>query len=1487
MAKHSWFSRFTRRWGQAISHHSRSLRSRRRAARKLHGSFNLFEPLENRVLFSTAPTLEAISNVTVQHSSPLIVGLDGDDADGDNLTYSVQLSGAGATNLTAEILGANDGVSYNRSLVLDVTYKLGNTTYTGTMVFELFEDLVPEATARIIEMVEAGYYDDLTFHRVINDFVIQTGTYEYDSGYTAKSSSYTTFDDEFSDDLQHNATGLLSWAKQSYTINSTSYSIDDSASTNFFITDYNASNSDSVQALRNLDYNFSIFGKIVEGADVLQAITQVTVGTNNGLPNSPTSPVTITDARIETIEQNASLILKVGDGYTAGQEVTVTVTATDSNGDTTTETFTVTLDDDGLGNVTDDTAKTVYYNHDTSAWSSTGNIYNASPYFSQLDDIYVAYGTNNFTIAGTTTDADGMANVVLTEIYNSTEYVTEDDETATIAIFDSDYIAIPDPADYTTQEDYDDAMENYYLSWQRYVLTAEYDPTEFDLPDGLTYTSLASTSNKITSGTYNSTTGEFTFTIGITRTDATLVGVYQIFLVSYNVIESMKLFVGNQPTTYKTTSSYDTQVLTIVLRPPTPNAVTVSGLTNGYVTDNTPTVTVTGLTNGAALKILDENDNVVGQLASVTGTSAQVDVSALGEGSHTLRAVQIVNDAESEAASVTFTVDSVAPQAFSDVNFTPATSGVLYTYDVGHPQEDDSNITFSLNPANKPAGMTINSDTAEISWNTPTDTHYPSVTFDIIATDQAGNTTTQSVTIEVNSFVDLSGRVINDSTGQGVEGVLVFADINGNNILDETDIVDTTSATGSYSLQNVPAGTVILHQVMTDGFEQQTPGNTRLTMVQVISDGDAATVDNAATTVDGLTWAGALAMSSDGLFVYAASGIGSASTSDDGIAVFARNTNDGTLTFVQFLDGIAALDDPNSIVVTPDGRHVYVTCDNAGSDGIIIFSRDQDTGLLTHVGSIVDGGTDAAGNIVNNISGSVKVIVSDNDEFVYVASRFDDSISVFDRDRNTGNLTLIQELVDGTILNGAGQMTLSPNGDFLYVGLFEGLAVYAVNTSTGLLTHVQDVDDDSLLSDMREIAITPDGNYLYAASNVDNALNIFSRNTTTGEITLQSTIGTYDNPSGLTISPDGSKLYMTAISEDQLNIFEIQSDGSLVISQSLEEGDLDDLSQTLEGLDGPVTLLLDPDGHDVYVASRTSNAISVFSDRTRTWAGIPYVRQVTPTSNNHTDINFVNDEVTVDVDDVQYNTLNYDADKPTTQDNNAPTTWSQQRSTINDITITFTRDLLDVDKTAITLTRVFDVDGNATSEVVALDVNDIAFDGDTLIISNLDLVDGVYEIVISTDFNAAMNSEYSTYFHQLLGDLNGDRLFNAVDLASMVYWRQLAADTNNFGYVPGYLDVRDTSGLANSDGRVDNYDFAAFVAAYGSHIPLDAVPIPDIILSALPNATPVTSAQLAYTAPKTATLQLAWSDDEEEGSDITLLDQLDDPNLILQMIESE
>ncbi len=1434
----------------------------------------MIEPLEDRMLLS-APNLNVIDSVTVAAGSPMIVGIDGID-DGDFLSYNLSVTdqdgnAVSQNDIVVQMLGDSDddGVSENSLLILE--------TNKGTMVFELFDDLVPELTAYIKNVVNDGFYNGLTFHRVIEDLMAQAGSRYYDAdgvvinedqanedvvNYFTRSHDYDTVDDYFRYDLQHNAPGLLSMAKPPG---------DDSATTQFFITDAVGDGESSSPIIRQWDYNHSIFGKLLEGWDVFEQIMGATTGPDGDLEDAPVDPIIIQSASVEDSDHtNATFTVFISNQLAEGTQYNINITATDSENLTVDHTVTMTV------GVEDDSEETVLTENSSGQVTAyEPNYYNANPYLDNIDEIIVPWGQNEIDIIGSAIDIDGVKTFLFADGQTA-------DELVYLSVINSE-------------------VSGYVLAS---LIPSGSSLTDFDLPDGLSFV-LVDTLNgptriQVTGGTPS--TGNFTFLIELARTDANFVGHVQVMLARYNQVQSTY---SDIPRLSGTGTSFDTEIVDLIFQPPTPASISLNPGTSNNINDNTPSVTVTGLRTdlGLGLRILanDENGNdiVVGEVQSITDATTTLEINALPDGAHTLRAVQYVVDdvtgveAVSEAAtSSEFTVDTEAPQAFTDVALTAATSGVLYTYDVGHPQEDDNSITYSLSGA--PAGMTIDQYSALITWDTPTDSNYPSVTFDIIATDAAGNTTTaEDVTITVNSFVDLSGVVFNDindngnaDAGEGMEGVHVFADINGNNILDETDIVDTTSASGSYSLPNVPAGTVVLHQTLADGYEQQSPDTTRLTMVQIITDGDDATVNNQPTTVDGLTWAGALAMSSDGLSVYATSGI-SAANSDDGIAVFSRNPDDGTLRFVQFVDGIAELNDPNAITISPDGRHVYVTCDNAGSDGIIIFSRDQGTGELAQVGFIVDGGTDAAGNTVDNIGGTVKVVVSADNEFVYVASRYDDAITVFERDRNTGNLTWVQELVDAVNLNGASQLTLSPNGDFLYVGLFEGIAVYSINATTGQLTHLEDVDADSL-SEMREMAITPDGKYLYAASNIDGKLNIFSRNTTTGELTFLSATNTYGTPSGLTISPDGSKLYMAAIFADQLHVFDIQSDGSLVINQTLEQDVADDLAQTVAGLDGAVTLLLDPDGHDVYVASRVgAGNISVFSDRTRAWTGIPYVREVTPTSNNHTGINFANTTVTVDVADVQYNTLNYDADKPTDQDYNAPTSWSQQRSTINDITITLNRDLIEVDKSAITLTRIFDVDGSVISETVTLAVNDITVVGDTLIISNLDLVDGVYEVVISTDFNAAMDSEYSTYFHQLLGDLNGDRLFNAVDLASMVYWQQLAADTDNYGFVPGYLDINNTLDQSTPDGRVDTHDFSEFVSYFGNFIPQDAVPIPDIILSSIDSQPPVMAAMLAYTAPKSASLQLVWSDDDEEGSGNTLLDQLDDPNMVLEMIDSE
>ena len=65
----------------------------------------------------------------------------------------------------------------NAVLVIEVTYHTGilSSETTGSIVIELFEQWAPVTTNNIIEHIESGLYDGVFFHRVVNDFVIQSG----------------------------------------------------------------------------------------------------------------------------------------------------------------------------------------------------------------------------------------------------------------------------------------------------------------------------------------------------------------------------------------------------------------------------------------------------------------------------------------------------------------------------------------------------------------------------------------------------------------------------------------------------------------------------------------------------------------------------------------------------------------------------------------------------------------------------------------------------------------------------------------------------------------------------------------------------------------------------------------------------------------------------------------------------------------------------------------------------------------------------------------------------------------------------------------------------------------------------------------------------------------------------------------------------------------------------------------------------------------
>jgi peptidyl-prolyl cis-trans isomerase B (cyclophilin B) len=126
-------------------------------------------------------------------------------------------------------------------------------TARGVMKVKFYEEDAPNTVANFITLSQKGYYDGLTFHRVIPDFVIQGGCPNGDGGggpgYTIKC--------ELSGKNQYHDKGVLSMAHAGR----------DTGGSQFFIC-HNRENT------QHLDRNHTVFGKVVEGIEVINKIKQ-------------------------------------------------------------------------------------------------------------------------------------------------------------------------------------------------------------------------------------------------------------------------------------------------------------------------------------------------------------------------------------------------------------------------------------------------------------------------------------------------------------------------------------------------------------------------------------------------------------------------------------------------------------------------------------------------------------------------------------------------------------------------------------------------------------------------------------------------------------------------------------------------------------------------------------------------------------------------------------------------------------------------------------------------------------------------------------------------------------------------------------------------------------------------------------------------------------------------------------------------------------
>jgi VCBS repeat-containing protein len=416
-----------------------------------------------------------------------------------------------------------------------------------------------------------------------------------------------------------------------------------------------------------------------------------------------------------------------------------------------------------------------------------------------------------------------------------------------------------------------------------------------------------------------------------------------------------------------------------------------------------------------------------------------------------------------------------------------------------------------------------------------------------------------------------------------------------------------------------------------------------------VDDNDFATdpeqgPDNCANSANGLNEVFQLAVSPNGRDLYAIAGDDSAVTrfriARDGKLHSKGCIDDKTIGADNCSKSIRGLGQPEAIVVSPDGRSVYVA---AGlSESVVVFKRNKDTGALKPRGCVADNdtGTAACSKRTNGLGTVSALGISPDGKWLYSASEGDSAIVRFKRDTSTGALTPKGCIQDDTStetcatttasLEGATAVAVGVNGRAAYAAAeFENaLTFFKRGVKKGKLTPTGCLEDENDgtgactetapgMTSPDSLVTGPEGRSLYMNAESDSAITRFALSKTTGEPTFAWCVQDDDavapecpafapalaETGGAAVSADGRSLYVTSGGEDAITRFRRNPDtGAIEPRGCIDDNDFatdpnqgeEVCGKSANGMQGAEWVAISPNDRFVYVAAEQDDAIALF-----------------------------------------------------------------------------------------------------------------------------------------------------------------------------------------------------------------------------------------------------------------------------------------------------